>query len=183
MPPVKKKLGVIKEVNKKQEKLKVEVIKDPMFVGLDPSYNGFGAIMLNEKAEIMEQRLITSSSKDEVEDRIISMENEFKFIPTVQTLFHVYIEGPSYSSKGAFMLQMGALHYYLRIFFRKHNVRYIVKTPNELKKYITGKGNCQKDLILLKVYKKWGIEFSDHNLADAYVLARMALEDYKNTME
>jgi len=32
---------------------------------------------------------------------------------------------------------------------------------------------------LLKVFKKWGVEFSDSNLCDAYSLARMALDDYR----
>jgi hypothetical protein len=29
--------------------------------------------------------------------------------------------------------------------------------------------------MLLNIYKKWGIEFRDNNIADAYSLARMAL--------
>ena len=78
------------------------------------------------------------------------------------------------------MLQMGALHYYLRIFFRKKNIEYKIIAPGTLKKFVTGDGRCKKDLILLKTYKKWGIEFSINDLADAYGLARMALEDYKN---
>ncbi len=34
--------------------------------------------------------------------------------------------------------------------------------------------------MLLKVYKKWGVEFEIDDLADAYGLARMALEEYNN---
>ena len=67
-----------------------------------------------------------------------------------------------------------------RIFLCKKNINYKVITPGTLKKFVTGKGQCKKDLILLKVYKKWGEEFDDNNLADAYSLARMAIEDFKN---
>jgi crossover junction endodeoxyribonuclease RuvC len=47
--------------------------------------------------------------------------------------------------------------------------------PTSLKKYITGKGTkVQKNQILLQVYKKWGVEFTDDNAADSYGLARIA---------
>ena len=64
---------------------------------------------------------MSSNTKDEAEDRIIQLEKGFQYIAKLVGLNIVYIEGPSYASNGAFMLQMGALHYYLRIFFRKNN--------------------------------------------------------------
>lgn len=155
-------------------------MKDPIFVGMDPSYNGFAIMLLDKDANIVEQKLLKSDKTLETEDRIIQLEKEFKFIANITHLHSVYIEGPSYSSRGAFVLQMGALHFYLRIFFRKKNVNYKVIAPGTLKKFITGKGNAKKDLMLMKVYKKFGIEFEDDNLCDAYSLARLALEDYNN---
>jgi len=174
-----KKLGVITE--KKEDKvIKQEKFKDPIFVGLDPSYNGFAIMLIDKDTNIIEQKLLTSSTKLEPEDRIIQLEKEFKFVANIRQLKKLYIEGPSYASKGAFMLQMGALHFYLRIFFRKNNIEYKVITPGTIKKFITGKGTAKKDLMLLKVYKKFGVEFEDDNLCDAYSLARLALEEYQN---
>jgi len=155
-------------------------MNDPIFVGMDPSYNGFAIIILDKNANIIEQKLIKSNTKLEAEDRIIQLEDKFKFVANISHLKSVYIEGPSYMSKGAFVLQMGALHYYIRIFFRKKNINYKVIAPGTLKKFITGKGNAKKDLMLMKVYKKFGIEFEDDNLCDAYSLARLALEDHQN---
>jgi len=174
-----KKLGVI--TGKKEEKIiNGRKFKDPIFVGMDPSYNGFAIMLLDEDANIIEQTLLESDSKLEPEDRIIQLEKEFKFVANITHLKKLYIEGPSYASKGAFVLQMGALHFYLRIFFRKKNVDYKIITPGTIKKFITGKGTAKKDLMLLKVYKKFGVEFEDDNLCDAYSLARLALEEYKN---
>jgi hypothetical protein len=34
--------------------------------------------------------------------------------------------------------------------------------------------------MLLKVFKKFGIEFDNNNLCDAYSLARLAVEEYKD---
>jgi crossover junction endodeoxyribonuclease RuvC len=154
-------------------------IKNLKFIGIDPSYNGFGLIILDIKANIIEEKLLKSLSCDEIEDRIIKLEQDFKFISDIKDLYIVYIEGLSYSSRGLFTLQMGALNYFIRIFCRKNKINYKIISPNELKRFVTGKGQCKKELILLKTYKKWGIEFYDNNLADAYGLARMAIEDFK----
>jgi crossover junction endodeoxyribonuclease RuvC len=75
---------------------------------------------------------------------------------------------------------MGALHFITRVYLYRTNVNYKVIAPGTLKKFVTGKGNSKKDLMLLKTYKRWGVEFDDHNICDAYGLARMALEDFKN---
>jgi Holliday junction resolvasome RuvABC endonuclease subunit len=50
----------------------------------------------------------------------------------------------------------------------------LVVPPMTLKKYATGKGTSKKQEMLLQIYKRWGIEFSDDNAADAYALARLA---------
>ena len=46
--------------------------------------------------------------------------------------------------------------------------------PGQLKKYITSSGASQKSLIVMAVYKTWGIEVKDDNQADAMVLAHIA---------
>ena len=174
-----KKKGVLGARKIKVQDRKRE-IRDPMFVGIDPSYNGFAIVIVDQTGQIIEQKLISTDSKKETEDRIIDLEKEFKFIPNIMGLHSLCMEGPSYSSNGAFILQMGALHFYLRIFLRKKKVDYKVIAPGTLKKFVTGDGRAKKDLMLLKVYKKWGVEFNDDNLADAYGLARMALEEFTN---
>ena len=165
----------IKKVTKNRDS-----IRDPMFVGIDPSYNGFAIIVIDKDGAIIEQKLVNSDSKKDTEERIIELEKEFEFIPRIMGLHSVCIEGPSFGSNGAFVLQMGALHFYLRIFLYKNGVHYGIKAPGTIKKFVTGDGRAKKDLMLLKVYKKWGVEFDDDNLADAYSLARIALEEYKN---
>jgi crossover junction endodeoxyribonuclease RuvC len=55
--------------------------------------------------------------------------------------------------------------------------------PMTLKKYASGKGNAKKQEMLLQIYKRWGVEFSDDNAADAYGLARMAAEVHIDAIE
>lgn len=47
-------------------------------------------------------------------------------------------------------------------------------TPQQVKKFATSRGNAKKNEVLLAIYKKWGVTFTDDNLADAYALARVA---------
>ena len=156
----------------------IKTCRDPMFVGVDPSINATGIIVLDEGANIIEQKLF--SVKDEMfEKSLLKYEKEIGFIPNILNLQAVYLEGPAYQATGRVILQMGALHYMTRLFLHKKGKNYKIIAPGTLKKFVTGTGRAKKDLMLLKVYKKWGVEFDDHNLSDAYGLARMALEEYK----
>ena len=152
---------------------------NPIFVGLDPSFNGTGIILLNSEGEIIEQ-VLHKAKEGEAEERLLDIEKKINFIPKILSLESVYIEGPSYSSSGAFILQMGALHYLIRLIFLKKKINYKIIAPGTLKKYVAGTGVAKKELMLLKTYKKWGVEFNDNNLCDAYGLARMALEDFND---
>jgi crossover junction endodeoxyribonuclease RuvC len=180
MGTAEKKKGVLGARKLKLDKKKIQDIRDPMFVGIDPSYNGFAIVVVDKNGDIIEQKLLSTDSNKEAEERIIELEKEFKFVANIISLHSVCIEGPSFSSNGAFILQMGALHYYLRIFLLKKGANYTIVAPGALKKFVAGDGRAKKDLMLLKVYKKWGVEFDNDNLADAYGLARFALEEYKN---
>ena len=154
--------------------------KSKLYVGIDQSFNSTGIIILDEDGDIVEQRNFSLAKYKEVEEKLEKFEEEIAFIPNIVRLQSVYIEGPSYMSSGQYVLQMGALHFLLRLFLYKRKVSYKVIAPGTLKKFVTGKGNSKKDLMLLKVFKRWGVEFEIDDLADAYGLARMALEDFAN---
>ncbi len=49
----------------------------------------------------------------------------------------------------------------------------LIVPPTSLKKYVTGKGNTQKNQMLMHVFKKWNLEFTDDNAADSYALAHL----------
>jgi Holliday junction resolvasome RuvABC endonuclease subunit len=51
----------------------------------------------------------------------------------------------------------------------------LVVPPTRLKKFVAGKGNAKKNEMLLAVYKRWGYEFADDNMADAFSLAKLGL--------
>lgn len=152
-----------------------------LFVGLDPSITGTGLIILDRKENIVEQKLFSCKDANGVtEKELIKYEKEISFIPNIAGLEAVYIEGPAYQATGQRILQMGAIHFITRVLLFKRKVNFKVIAPKSLKKFVANNGNAKKELMLLKTYKRWGVEFTDNNLCDAYGLARLALEDFKN---
>lgn len=70
----------------------------------------------------------------------------------------------------------GAIKLGLVGWFGLHNsVAYpVLVQPQQLKKFVSGSGNTPKAIITKEVLKRWGVDFNDTNLADAYGLARLA---------
>ena len=50
-----------------------------------------------------------------------------------------------------------------------------------LKKWTSGKGNAQKDFMLLRIYKRWGVEFESIDEAEAFAAAKWGLEQFSKT--
>ena len=159
------------------------------FIGIDPSLTGTGIVCLNEEGEIVGQELIKTTTELEIEDRLIVinkkikrlLDDKYQIICDDGYIYDVivYIEGISFGAKGNAVMQLAGLHYFLRIQLRnRFNLKYDIIPPTTLKKFITCKGNAKKELMLLNVYKRWGVEYKNNNLADAYSLARMALDKY-----
>jgi Holliday junction resolvasome RuvABC endonuclease subunit len=50
----------------------------------------------------------------------------------------------------------------------------VLVAPQQLKKFVAGNGNTKKEMIPKEVLKRWSMDFNDTNIAEAYVLARVA---------
>jgi crossover junction endodeoxyribonuclease RuvC len=142
------------------------------FIGIDPSLTGTGLVALNEKNEVQYKGVF--HTKERGIERLIQInkyvQNKLsKYIPE-----NICIEGYSFGSRGRATFSIGELGGVLRIGFYENDYEYYEIAPTSLKKFVTGKGNCGKDLILREVYKRWGFETDCSDIADAYGLARIA---------
>ena len=153
------------------------------YIGIDPSLTGSGLVIIDEE-KIVKQLTVSTSPKDPMEVRINTIGDMIVNLSILNDLDKLYsiggiaIEGLSFGSKGQSILELGGLHYHLRMLLWNNNIGYTIVPPTTLKKFVTGKGTCKKDLMLLKVYKRWNEEFSDDNLADAFSLAMFMKEKY-----
>ena len=89
---------------------------------------------------------------------------------------NIAMEGTVLASHAALVL--GELSATVRLAIYDHyedELRFPLKVPPmTLKKYASGKGNAKKQEMLLQIYKRWGVEFTNDNAADSYALARLA---------
>ena len=99
--------------------------------------------------------------KDNIYDRLYSFDIDL-----------IVIEGYGFSSQRGHSL--GELGGVVKVMLKENypNTPILLVPPTVLKKFITGKGNGDKSLMLLHIYKKYNVEFSNHNEADAFALAK-----------
>jgi len=147
-----------------------------IFTGIDLSLTGTGFVNIDNKSKIIDQELIVTKPNVQIEERLLSIRNTIENLLHKESTESIYLEGLSFASKGQSIMELAALHYFIRIYLFENKLKYKVIPPTSLKKFVTGKGQAKKNLMLLKVYKKWGVEFQDDNICDAYSLSRMALE-------
>ena len=149
-------------------------------LGLDLSLTGTGVVVL-EDGKIISQELIKSKPvpdgkpRDEVE-RIREIVNKIEITVDEFSPDIAVIEGLAFMVRNATALvQLSALNYMTRAMLMDHNVPFIIVAPTSLKKFITGNGASKKDVILIELYKRWGVTILDDNEADAYGLSQIGL--------
>jgi len=163
-----------------------------LIIGIDPSFGrkeddkkplekkkyGTGIILLKD-GKIEKQVFLPTPSTDSIYKRVKTIQNTIRAqCEEMPDLF--VIEGVSFASSGQTALQMG----YLQFSIREHILYvlgqgFIDVSPLQLKKFALGKGSGDKNLILKEVYKRWGYDTDNDNLADAFVLAKTG-EAYLN---
>lgn len=94
------------------------------------------------------------------------------------------IEGFSMASarSGLTQIMISAVGANARLELWRHGIDTLEVPPSTLKKWISGKGNAEKNLMLREVYKRWGYDAKDDNDADAFALVKLA-ERWRSVVE
>ena len=143
------------------------------YLGIDPStHTGVVVLEYNEKKQRVKTKLKREFHFPKAEglERLDLMVNEVLRIVGEHDPDGVVIEGYSYQSKFNItnMVEIGIL---IRYFLWKNGVEFVDVAPTQLKKFVTKKGNCAKDLVLKEVFRNWGFDTENDNVADAFGLA------------
>jgi crossover junction endodeoxyribonuclease RuvC len=91
-----------------------------------------------------------------------------------RTVDLVALENLSFMSKGTSLTQLSGLSYFIREWLFMSSIPFVMVAPTSLKKFVTGKGNAEKDQIMMYVLKNWGIMSPEQNQADAIALSKIA---------
>lgn len=142
-------------------------------MGFDPSLTSSGAVILGlEDASLQTHRTI-DGSKLRGPERLHRIRLVMTELVKLWKVELVAIEGYAY---GKFMKReaLGELGGVLRLALYDLRVPYIVIAPSSMKKFVTGKGNADKDEVMTAVSEKYGHNFDTDDEADAFGLALMA---------
>jgi len=148
------------------------------FVGIDPSLTSSGVIIIDQQGTVIEQKIVQSHKECYInsEQRVYDVFCQLKYVTNILKLKSIYIEGLAYMSASPTLFERCTLLYMLLIEFYKHDLTYKIIPPTTLKKYVTDNGRADKSQMMECVNTRWGYSFDIDDLADAYGLARMALE-------
>ena len=94
----------------------------------------------------------------------------------------LFIEGYAFGARGQSVFNLGELGGIYRLLLAKQWGGYYEVPPTSLKKFITGKGNSNKQVMLEKTFRKYGIGseiLQDDNQVDAFGLAHFGLSFLK----
>ena len=147
-----------------------------MIVGIDPSLTGTGIVALRRDTVELVKTVKTRPDLSLIY-RVSAIYRTIASIVEKLAPDLIVIEGFSYGSKGRAVFEIAYLGWRIREelerFKERDGIPWIEVPPAQLKKFATGKGTANKGVIMQQVYKRWGFEASDNNIADAFVLAKI----------
>ena len=141
-------------------------------LGLDPSLTSFGvaeATFPGDGSWLVETTTWTPDSLRGQERLRWFHERALRRLDRFQPHM-VVLEGYAYA-KGNYAHQIGELGGVIRLALDMRGIVPLVVPPAKLKKFVTGKGNSGKDLMLLEAYKRFGLDVQTSDEADAASLA------------
>lgn len=162
---------------------------NPIYIGIDQSLTGFALTAINSTNPMEHMTWVYKSPYFGIE-RLIDirtwLEEQFILLEkSGNTIEDIAMEGTVLASQAALVLGELSATVRLTIYdYFDDARRFPLKVPPmTLKKYAAGKGNAKKQEMLLQIYKRWGVEFTDDNAADAYGLARLVGKNFINEVE
>lgn len=138
-----------------------------MTIGVDPSTKTGVAIV--EDGEVLGTTVLISKKLKGLE-RAGHLASQLLVILQKHDPNLVVFEGYGYANSHTLvtLVEIGTV---LRYFTKQQGIPYIDIAPTSLKKFVTGKGNAKKDVMMLEVYKRWGLDGVTNDEADAVGLA------------
>ncbi|MBY0560039.1 crossover junction endodeoxyribonuclease RuvC [Hyphomicrobium sp.] len=146
-------------------------------IGIDPSISGTGIVLLQEngtsKPELLVEHEIKPEGKGLERTRSIAI-NVLKLVHNWQP-DAIVLEGYSLGKNPNSTIPLVELGGILRLMMMIDGLKWYDPRASKLKKFVTGKGNTQKDQMMMYVLKRWDHTSMTNNTADAYGLACMGL--------
>lgn len=146
-------------------------------LGLDQSLTSFGAACIDSRADVPPGVYRWRPGGRRGPERVQWLLDKIETV--LWECDVVVIEGLAFGAKGSSLLDLAGLFHVVTHRLWQLEVPYAVVPPSSRMKYITGKGQADKETCLLAVVKRYpGIEVSGNDEADALTLAAMGADHY-----
>jgi len=139
-------------------------------LGVDPSSNGTGIAF---PSGVTASLPLNTNTKNVAKgsNRIVKIMNWLDGYD-YSDITHVCIEGYAFGMKAqAGNYDRAELVGTMKLFFLKKGKPLIICPPSTLKKFVTGKGNADKEEMVDAVFQRWGYDIPCHDEADAFGLS------------
>lgn len=154
------------------------------YIGIDQSYTGLAIIALGEHGCSENVANFEAKKYGSGIDRLIAIYHHVFGVlgeqDSADPIGHVCMEGYAQGSKygreiAGELAAIVKLATYDTLAPSEAVRRYpTIVSPSAVKKFASGNSQSRKNNMLLAVYKKWGYDTRNDNLADAYTLAHIA---------
>lgn len=148
-------------------------------LGLDLSLAKTGYTVIKD-GEVIASGLIKSKPTDGNKEELKRL---LKIVSTIKEVIEVNgepdivaIENLAFMARNSTALtQLAGLSYLVRAMLLDKGIQFIMVAPTSLKKFVTGKGNADKNLMMMTVYRDYEFESLDDNVCDSYALAVLSM--------
>lgn len=139
-------------------------------MGIDPSLSATGMCL-------PDNRVLTIKCKSEWgDDRLLLIRNVVRrFVIETRPQLAV-MEDKLHSTYSA--ASLGMVQGVVRTVLLDYSVPYALVSPKTLKKFATGNGNADKDMMMAAARRRAGMIFKDDNQCDAWFLRQAGLDHY-----
>ena len=147
----------------------------PYFIGLDISVTGTGLVVLDKELYQVAAVCIESKPMPDWYQRVNMILDRVKLYMPIDRKVNaaLFVEDYAYAAKGQ-VFNIAELSGIIKFHIaRVWNIPFLKIPPTTLKKFTTGTGTAPKELMMKEVYKRYGMDYNNNNIADAYALARM----------
>lgn len=147
------------------------------YAGLDLSLTGAGILTLDQDGDVLVKKkagynLKKGREKDKI-IRLISIAKEVISVFDEGFIYYVGIENYAWGAKNRGMIvSLAELNGVIKSQLYLAKGIFPVMIPcSEARKKVLGKGRLSKEQIVRMILEQYGINFDDHNIADAFVIA------------
>lgn len=153
-----------------------------VYCGIDQSLNGTGIVLLNADGTLLHARRLMPQAELRGGARLSWIYGEMEAMLQARRVAWAAHEDYSIgSTHRAFDLgEVGGVTKMLLHRYCQGGISAVA--PTALKKYATSRGSSDKQAVMDAVRLRWKQDFSDDNIADAYVLAQIARCMYDTTL-